>query len=367
MDGFLAVKETILEELDPQAFPPFLHQTVAIFGKLHLYYRTFKQVRLFKKAANDPARGHPAIYGAALHLAGDYTSIGYAVNVALITKCTEDLLREYRKVSQAYLRLLDAVRWQYPLYHPVEWRRSDPNRQIPISPSIYLLWQVHFMSLARQIQKITQCASLLLWQAFKLSMCLQDAYLLLNGDPQMRFEACTELVGEWELYKNQLQEDQRRLLEEIIKNRQLIDRLLNRMGAPKASQFIIDTLQAIEKPIQQTAAIVGPMEDVYDTGEEVLDVTYAIGKLTPFHIILAEEQVIPFLLPPSRFPPWAGQKVELIVPPPPVPPLKALEDLFANATISLTLDEPINGLLWLADKMNNIYKEQPGSDSTSTS
>ncbi len=151
MDGFRAVKETILEEIDPQSFPPFLHQTVAIFGKLHLYYRTFKQVRLFNKAAKNPARGHPAIYGAALHLAGDYTSIGYAVNVALITKCTEDLLREYREVSQAYLHLVDAVRWQYPLYHPVAWRRGD--RQTPFSPSTYLLWQVQLMSLQGKYKK----------------------------------------------------------------------------------------------------------------------------------------------------------------------------------------------------------------------
>ncbi len=155
---------------------------------------------------------------------------------------------------------------------------------------------------ARQIQKITKCASLLLWQAFKLSMCLQDAYLLLNGDPQMRFEACTELVGEWELYQNQLQEDQKRLLEEITKNRERIDRLLNRMEAPKASQFIIDTLQAIEKPIKQAAAIVGPLDDAYVAGEEALDVAYVKGKLTPFNINLAEGQAIPFILPLSRFP-----------------------------------------------------------------
>ncbi len=55
--------------------------------------------------------------------------------------------------------------------------------------------------------------------------------------------------------------------------------------------------------------------------------------------------------------------MELVVPPQPVPPLKALEDLFANPTISL--DEPINGLLWLANKMNDLYKEQMVSDSTS--
>ncbi len=347
MNPFQAVRKTIVEEFAPHSLPPYLDETIKLFHILHLYYRTFKQVRLFAKADKNPLKGHPAVYGAALHLIGNYTSLGsYAIHIALVTKCAEDMLREYRELSQTYRRLKEAIRWQYPIYQPVEWKRKTPKTvQRLLTPSLYLFWRVRSMNIVRQVFKIIKYASLVLWQTFKLSMCLKDAYLLLNGESQAQYEACTELVGEWEEYQTQLKENQGCLLEEIGKGRSLANRILTRMNATKTLPFILEALaQQVKKSAGQ---VKGLLDDAYAVGEEVLDSVFVKGKLTFLNVNLEEGQAIPFILPLARFPPWAGQRVDIII----APPKEKVDRLAAPM-----INKPIQNFIWLADRLNHIYK-----------
>jgi hypothetical protein len=307
MNAFQAIRDTIREEINIDQLPPFLDEAAELLSKAHLYYRGYKQMQINQNAARNPSKGHPGVYGAALHVVSDYTTIGaYAVNLALVTKCTEDLLREYRQLSEEYQRLCHTIDWQYPLYHPVEWKREAKNTQ-SLSPSLSLLWQVQIMGWVRQILKITRCALVVFWQMFKLSMCLCDAYLLLNGDSQTRYEACTELVAEWDSYRNQLKEDQKRLVRELEKGCDLADRILTRLGAERDSSFIIDRLkQKIEKFTGEAEEV---LAGLYDRGIETLDMAYIKGKIAPLHIDLAESTAVAPALPYGRFPPWAGQAV----------------------------------------------------------
>jgi hypothetical protein len=310
MNPFQAVRDTIREEIGIQQLPPFLDQTVEVFNKVHLYYRTFKQATFLRKAAQDPSKGNPAVYGAALHLLGDYTSIGsYAVNVALVTKCAQDLLQEYRNLSVDYNVLCQTIKWQYPLYYPIEWKRGKPDAQSILSPSFYLSWHVQEMGFVRQILKITRCALHVFWQLFKLSMSLCDAYLLLNGDSQARYEGCTELIAEWDNYQKHLKESQKFLMKEIEKGSQLADRILEHLAIKNNSSSILAQL----KPIIQGLKIDSQTShDLFETFQETWDIVYAKGKITPLHIDLAEGTAAPSTLPHGRFPPWAGQQVELI-------------------------------------------------------
>ncbi len=357
MNAFQAVCDTVQEELSADQFPPFLNEAVELFSKAHLYYRNYKQIRINQNAARDPSKGNPAVYGAALHLLSDYTTIGsYALNVALIIKCTEDLLREYRQLGEDYHTLYHTIDWHYPLYYAVEWNQ-EAKKTHPLSPSLSLLWQVQIMGWVRQILQITRCASVVFWQMFKLSMCLCDAYLLLEKDSQTRYEACTELVAEWDNYQTQLKEDQKLLVEELDKGYELADRILTRLGANKDSHFIIDQLkQKIGKFAEGTEEV---LEDFYDRVEETLDTAYIKGKIAPLHLNLDEGNAAAPTLPYSRFPPWAGQPIVI------APPAKflhpsldsALDFVLDNVEFSF-ITNPMREVLALADKLNQFYQNQ---------
>jgi hypothetical protein len=338
MNPIQAVRETIQEELGSRQLPPFLDQVVEMFSQAHLYYRTSKQVRISNKASEDPLGGHPAVYGAALHLVGHYTSIGsYAINVALVTKCTEDLLREYCQLSEDYRALCHAFTWQFPLYEPIEWRRGRTDAQTQLSPSMYLFSQIKIMGFVQQILKINRCMLHVLWQSFKLSMCICDAHLLLNGDQQARYEACTELVAEWHNYKKQLKEDKKRLLEEIEKGSTLIDRILQRMGTTENSTTILKNLKQKMGVLANVSESL--IDHLYEVGEDTLDSVFAKGKITPLHINLAAKKA-PLDLPQGRFPPWGGQEVETIDTP---DAENSILDL-----IDLPFGDSLKGLSWLA-------------------
>jgi hypothetical protein len=344
MNAFQAVRHTIQQEFRAEELPPFLNQTIEVFRKAHLYYRTFKQIQLFQRAAQHPSQGHPAIYGAAIQLVGDYTSIGYALNIVLVAKCTEDLLREYRQLTKDYHLLRESLKWQYSPYRPMEWRREGYLARV-ISPSLYLFYQAQVLGLVRRIMEIACYVLQVVWQSFKISMCLCDAYLILGGDSHARYEACTELVAEWDRYRNQLKEKPIKILKEIERSCALTDRILHEAGATKRCSFIIENLR------QKLGKLANQMEEGLnefgDITEETLDTFYVKDKIIPLHLNLAEGKAAPPALPRRQFPPWAGQKVSLIPKP---------------TNLSLPAIDPFEdswkGLVWLAERLHGLYKNQ---------
>lgn len=339
MDAFQAVQSVIHEDFGSQ-IPAILDHAVDLIGKAHLYYRTYKQILILDRANRDPAQENPAIYGAALDLLADYTSIGfYAVNVALITKCAEDLLREYRQLKNDYLLFYQAITWQYPIYRSIAWQCG--KTEVQFSPSFHLFWQTQVMGLINQILRITCYALLVLKQTFKLSMVLCDARLLLKHDPQARLEACTELISDWRKYQTQLKEEQRRLLEEIEKGSLLADRILQHMGLTRNSAYIISGLKNRVEVFAQD--VKESLDDLYEVGEETVDTFYVKGKITPLHIDLSEGKAAPSPIPRGRFPPWAGQEVKVISPKSDTAALQ-LKKVFSLTKTEFSIEKSFNGM-----------------------
>lgn len=357
MHGFQAMRATIREELKADyPLPPFLDQTVDLFRKVHIYYRTYKYTLMHEKASKNKSKGHPAVYGAALHLVGDYTSIGsYALQVALVTKCTQDLLQEYRQLSESYQKFRHTVKKQYPIYQHVEWKKEKIVSKATLSPSLYLTLRVRIIGVMRQMLKITRCTLEIFKQMFKLSMCLGDACLLFNKDPQMRYEACTELVAKWDQYQNQLKDDKKLLAEELEKSSELADHILKKMGVKKDSTFIIDELKKTMESLSEESD--GLLDDIYAVAEETLDTFYVKGKITPLHIDLALGKLAPPALPYGRFPPWAGQKVVLDTPARTKHSKKPKENML-NQIIPAITKHPMKGMTYLADCVNQFYQTQ---------
>ncbi|CUI17665.1 hypothetical protein PNK_2061 [Candidatus Protochlamydia naegleriophila] len=306
---FQAIKETTYEEAHHHyPIPYFLEEIVDLFGKVHLYYRAIKNHRLFKQAEAE-GRGHPAVYGAALHLASDYTRLGsYAIKVALVAKCAEDLLHQYQQLHSSYRQLNDFLFQRFPIYHPIQVR-PDSQKTPYLSPSFRLFIDIEVMGFLQRLLKVFSCALQVLKEAFQMSMCLRDTYLLANGDPQAKFDACTELIGDWERYLNQLGDNQAWLREEIAKRRKLADRILTKLEARYPTTVILSRLQ---DAAQQTAQVaIDNWAPIQQAIFRTVDTILPNGKIAEPRINFGQGlQFIP-ALPPARYPPWAGQAIHL--------------------------------------------------------
>lgn len=356
MKIFQALRQTVLEEAAPQSVPSFLHTTVDLLGKAHTCCRTIKLLNVFTKAQQNPQRGHPAIYGAALQLAGDYTSLGYGLNVALLAKCAQDILSEYASLSQSYLSFKAVIQCHYPLYQPVHWKKASPQESLLFSPS-FLIYRVELTQLIQKIDKIVQCVLDMLWQSFRLSMALRDAYLVFEGDPLARYEACTELIANWDDYQRHLKNHQELLVEELEKGQALADRILTRLNLHN-TQFI---LYFLKNHLPQNQNVKAALENVLEAANRAADTVYIPGKVTPLHIDLAEGQDQPPALAPGRFPPWAGQEVEIKTESSQTSSSLELEeesehDLFSQ--LFLPLAAPLKGIMYVAQNIKQIYQKQ---------
>ena len=308
MHPFQALQLSIQEEFHlHHSLPSFLNQSVELLKRVHIYYRSYQHLKTNGSSSKLPYKKHAAIYGAALHLLGDYTAIGqYALNLALMTKCADDLLHEYKQLDNDYQRLSQSLKWQYPLYQV----HREEEGQIPlfkrISPSHHSFWNIQCMGLMRQIKKIIHCVFTVFVQIFKLSMSLCDAYLLCNHDTKTRYEACTELVEKWDEYQKKLKSGQIELAEEIKKGALLADRILKHLGVQHNSASIFHDLTGAVTHISKNQDI---LKKVHQGAHRTLDSVYVKGKITPLTINLSGLQHTPSTLPYRRFPPWCGQKV----------------------------------------------------------
>lgn len=311
MNTFQAVNDIIKDEFRTHPLPFFLEEATGLFQRAHLYYRSFRQVKIHEQAAQNPLQGHATIYGAALHLLSDYSSIGgLAIQIALVTKCTEDLLKEYRCLNENYQMLCDALTVQYPVYQSLNWTEQTPPFGCVVSSSFYLRWKIKMIRFTSRLQRIIQCLGLVFWQCFKTGMVLCDAQLLLTHDSQARFEGCTELVAYWQDYQQQLEDDRDLLLEEIEKGSELFDRILNKLGIS-----MVDSTSALSQLKQEFQELEEPIQEIWDDmsyiAEETLDSIYIPDKITPFHIDLSIGKAQDPALPDGIYPPWGGECIEI--------------------------------------------------------
>lgn len=311
MDTFDAVQKAVGIEL-PQVgpLPPFLGTTVTLLRSVYLFQRTYKLGNSLKRAAADPTKGNPVVYGAALHLA-DHTPLTYALSAVLAAKCAADLLREYRHVSQSTQELLQTIKCQYPVYHPVAWQQQSTRTFF--SPSLYLTMRMKLIHMITLLRKVSACVACILRDTFKLSMCTADAYLLLNGDQTARFMSFTELAADWESYAGELNKSKKRLLKALEKQGDLADRILTYVQAPESCRTLVAQLK--KEFGTDASAEEGLLDDIQEVAQDALDPFYIPGKITAMHIDLSEGKDAPPELPKGRFPPWGGQKVTPVAAP----------------------------------------------------
>lgn len=302
----LEVVQTIARQSQPQPLPFYIDLIIRLFNSAHLYYRAYKYELFIRKSIKNPSSGHPAVYGAGLHLIGDYTTIGkYAINVALVMKCTQDLVREYGELNQKYQHLSNSIKNKYPLYSRPHWKKLRSNQSSLLPKTCLVNYQVRLHNQVKQSKIVWEKIKAFLWQTFRLSMTICDCHLLLNGNSQARFEACTELVAEWSSYRSQLKNNQQFLLSEIQSNCKLADRILSAFRTTNRMNSIIDKLKNIGKNLKSGSNKL--LRNFYEAGNETLETFYIKGKITHLSVNLTSKKSPMF--PYSRFAPWAGKNI----------------------------------------------------------
>lgn len=307
MKVFQAVTRTIREELKTSYnIPSPLITATNALHKVHLYYRTYQLTSTRKNKGKRSPHQNPAIYGAALQLFSDTTTIGsYVVNIALVTKCTQDLLKEYQKLETALLDFRHAVSFDYPIYHAVKWKTPSRNSKANI---FAFRLQIQFLKWKRRILLIVQNAFKILQQMFKVSMSLCDAYYILDGHPAIRFIACTELVANWESYQNALTSNLTLLKEEIAKTSALSTRILTKLGLNNQS---IKTLhEFVKETKEETQTTTTLFHGIQEALAETVSAVFPAGKIAMPQTAVPPRQRRARLLT-GKFPPWTGSQCNL--------------------------------------------------------
>lgn len=305
MSVFEAVRTTAKSKVyELHAFPSFLEDAAIALHKTHLYYRSYKQLVFAKQAAANHALGNAHIYGAALQTAADYTSVGYFVDIALVAKCTQDIFDEYRKLGDAYQNLCHAIRFDYPSCHSTSWKRLGPYKVL--SPSFHDGWKLRIERLYKQVQLIIHCVLLVFQQIFKLGMCFCDVQLLLSRDPAMRFEACTHLVEEGDVYVKKLQCNINRLNCELDKGSVWVDAVLNKLGKKETSSQIVQKLKTEFNVINEV--VQEDRQDVWQAACLTLATFYSPGKIDAMSIATSSGRLPVPKLSEERYPCWGGER-----------------------------------------------------------
>jgi hypothetical protein len=245
---FQAIFNTVAREM-PQ-IPLAVQRLIEWFREFHNDYRWYKLKNVQQIFTPQQARrsnessAQAAFYGHAIsRLANISDYVNYAVNLAVITKCTLDILNKYRELRDSLRELQNALclRVATPDLYPVN------NVVHTFSLSIFVSWNLEMSSLLLQTVKIVHCTLKVLFKAFELSMILEDTRLFFTHDTQTRFVACTELVEHWQSYSNLLNDELGRSLEA---HQPLAREILTELGENNSNQIIDGLVSQLRTGVQ---------------------------------------------------------------------------------------------------------------------
>lgn len=245
---FQAIFNTVAREM-PQ-IPLAVQRLIEWFREFHNDYRWYKLKniqQLFtpqQERRSNESSAQSAFYGHAIsRLANVSDYVNYAVNLAVITKCTLDILNKYRELRDSLGELQNALCLKVATQdlYPID------NRVHTCSLSIFVAWNHEMSNLLLQVVKIVHCSLKVLLKAFELSMILEDTRLFFTHDTQTRFVACTELVEHWQSYSHLLNDELGRSLEA---HQPLAREILTELGENNSNQIIDGVISQLRTGVQ---------------------------------------------------------------------------------------------------------------------
>jgi|GEM_PF-4698939 len=229
------IKDVVLEDVYLQ-FPihPYLHKTINILqsSNLFLYYRTYR-ITAYVNPRN------AVIVGGVLHSGAWLLGMSEYLKLAIYIKCALDLFEKYEHLYESCQAFNDAIRFKYPMYHPLEWEAGSALR----SPSMRFWWKTTIRSYRRQTVKVMKCAWNVFIEIFKFGFYLRDLYLLVQNDPNIEFYGCSELADDLMNHATKLENSLCLLSEQLTSHEALGNRLMQKMGMKSDLSVLIQKIK----------------------------------------------------------------------------------------------------------------------------
>jgi len=284
MNPYDATIGTVQERAQKECpLPSWLKWCASQFRIIHFYYRWRKMALFERKAMSEPSKAHPALLAAVVPVLEIAKPVEYAVKVALIAKCADDLFDQYRKLSMEFKKLREAFNWQYPIYYYTPWQESCKGSFNVLSPSMELVWYNQIVDSLLQLEKIIFCACRVLGQLFELAMCQYEIYLLFGEkSTEAKILALTELFGKLDEYREQTCSNLNFLAHELTREGSLGSQILGKIGIADSEKALRDLKTKVRALTNSDTA-----QSLAEATEVSLNSFYSPGKrsleFTPLH------------------------------------------------------------------------------------
>lgn len=293
--------------------PSPLYKVLDGLDASYLYWDYYQQTYWIKKKGNTDH----LVYAGALHALSQHSFFSTPIGLTLAVKCILDLLHGHAEVYKRYLKLKATVINKYPLYKKVQWKKQLTAYNSPFTTSILIELQVQSIYFMQYVFRIIKCTFYLFTELFKLSKRYREAYLLAQFDSYTSYQSLSEGCATYHTYFKRLKKDRVFCLEQIKKNKDLIDSLLTTLQSKKTAYSIVNSLSQKIKTVTQKGTHVPSFLKL--VGKDLISPFYQPGVVTGMTFEFKPNFLDPYLSHSlfnstsldsySAYPQWQGKAI----------------------------------------------------------
>lgn len=247
------------------------------WSDIHKCYWALKEPALF----NARSRAN----GVALHLLSEYSATAaFIIKIALIAKCTQDLLEQHKKLHTALSDFKKIRNDEFPRYHQYQWKNLNKTSYLQTVASLHVFVYFKGVKFLDQTSRVIRCSFIVFSQVLSYGVLLTDIYLIANGDALAHLRACTAMIGCWREYQTKLAENYLLVLQELEKREEVVNLVCQKIGMNKRTNDIIKDLRHFA--IQAGKAI----PEIINTIDDVANPIITPGKITAINFEIPTEQ-----------------------------------------------------------------------------
>jgi len=216
MTTLTALVQTTTYDMTPSTsrLSPAMWRAFSALNQVHGIWRWIRRIELYR----NPDNFAQLLAGHAVNFAlGDVTLLRIAAQCLLISTRILTCVQQQAVLHRSGKRLIAACKGHYPLPIQESWDTA------PIKT-----WKTAFTPLWNRIKRVALCTLNLLKQTFLLSMSLMDAMDTFCLSPYTRNEGINEGFVNAFKWLNTIVDNKEELLAGIVKNRSIIERILEK-------------------------------------------------------------------------------------------------------------------------------------------
>lgn len=201
--------------------------------KVHRVWRWYTKAKIY----SNPDNFYKLVGGHVLNLTmGDNVLLRIAAQCVLIVTRILKCVNQMVALTKAYHNWIDAIKGNYTHYHSM--KKISPIYENSTKGCL----SATFGAIIERVKRIAIATFHLLKCLFKLSMCFMDAIESFSLSPTTRNESINELFVNSTSFIDDLVKNQRRLLDCLEDNHNLVSQILEGIGSPMKVNVLTDAL-----------------------------------------------------------------------------------------------------------------------------